>query len=141
MLAEEKVPWEQNLQQPAQKKNLRSGKNITDKTTVENIYGQLDMKLGQFMEEETDAVLKKWKTGKLQAPNKIPPKVWKTRKFDDIFDYAMLCTNKTQWMNGKKAGILPFSEKDDQRIAKNYRSITLNVIAAKFYHPRLLNPM
>ena len=48
------------------------------------INNQLDIKLGQFMEKELDAVPKKIKSGKAAGLNEIPPEVWKTRKFDDI---------------------------------------------------------
>ena len=48
---------------------------ITDKPTKEIIDGQLDIKLGQFMEEELNTVLKKLKAEKLWALNKIPSEV------------------------------------------------------------------
>ena len=62
----------------ALKKNVRYGKNISrifletllksQISTEEIIDGQLDIKLGSFMEEELDAVLKKKvKAEKLQA--------------------------------------------------------------------------
>ena len=40
---------------------------IMDEPTEEIIHVQLDIKLGQFMEEELDVVQKKLKTEKLQA--------------------------------------------------------------------------
>ena len=36
------------------------------------------------MEEEFDALLKKFKSRKAVSLNKIPAEVWMTRKFDDI---------------------------------------------------------
>ena len=42
------------------------------------------MKLGQFLKEELDIVLKKNKSKRAAGLNKIPPEVWKTKKFDNI---------------------------------------------------------
>ena len=63
------APQEQNKKLPAKKKDFRSGKNISricSETLLKSltnlpkhINSQLDVKLGQFMEEELDAVLKK----------------------------------------------------------------------------------
>ena len=44
----------------------------------------LDIKLGQFTQEELDLVLRKIKNRKAAKLDEIPPEVWKTRQFDDI---------------------------------------------------------
>ena len=48
------------------------------------IDNQLDIKRGQFMQEELDVVLTKIKNRKTAGLDEIPPEVWKTREFDDI---------------------------------------------------------
>ena len=54
---------ERTFQGPTQKPSLNHKQTLSKKT----INGQIDIKLGQFMEEEIDTVLKKWKTKKWQA--------------------------------------------------------------------------
>ena len=44
----------------------------------------IDIKLGQFMQEELDSVRRKFKNRKIAGLDEIPPEVWKTREFDDI---------------------------------------------------------
>ena len=53
-----------------------------DKPIVKIISNQLDIKLGQFMQEELD--IGKIKNSKAACFVEIPPEVWKTRKFDDL---------------------------------------------------------
>ena len=48
------------------------------------ISKQLDIKLGLFMQEELDSVLRKIKNRKVAGLDEIPPEVWKIRQFDDI---------------------------------------------------------
>ena len=55
-----------------------------DKPMKKIINSQLDIKLGQFTEEEHDAVHNKIKSRKVAGLNKILLEVWKTRKFDNI---------------------------------------------------------
>ena len=57
---------------------------VTDKPIKKIINRLLDIKLGQFMEDELDIVLKKIKSRRAAGLNGIPPEVWKTRKFDNI---------------------------------------------------------
>ena len=45
---------------------------------------QLDLKLGQFTQEELDVVQTKIKNRKAAGLDEIPPEEWKTRRFDDI---------------------------------------------------------
>ena len=57
----------------------------TAKPIQKLINCQLDIKLGQFMEEELEAVLKKkLKNRKVAGLDEIPPEVWKTIKFHVI---------------------------------------------------------
>ena len=52
---------------------------------MRNICKQLDIKLGQFMQEELNSVLRKMKNMRKPAGlDEIPPDVWKTKQFDDI---------------------------------------------------------
>ena len=72
--------------------------------------------------------------------DEIPPKVWKTRQFDDILLWqckAVYSQNRIErWTMGC---ILPFPKKSDLGLAKNYRGITLTSIAAKIYNALLRN--
>ena len=58
--------------------------NVNDKPITKIIDNQLDIKLGQFMQDELDVVLTKIKNRKAADLDEIPPEVWKTRKFDDL---------------------------------------------------------
>ena len=99
------------------------------------ISKQLDIKLGLFTQEELNSVLRKLKNRKAAGLDEIPPKVWKTRQFDDILlrhCNAVYSQNPIdRWMKGC---ILSFPKKVDLRLAKNYRGITLTSIAAKIYN-------
>ena len=44
---------------------------------------QVDIKLGQFPQEEPGVVITKINNRKAASSDEIPPEVWKTRKFDD----------------------------------------------------------
>ena len=48
------------------------------------IYNQVDIKQGQFTQEELDSVLRKIKNMKAAGDDELPPEVWKTSEFDDI---------------------------------------------------------
>ena len=48
------------------------------------ISNQLNIKLGQFTQEELDSVLRKIKNRKAAGLDEIPPEIWKTREFDNI---------------------------------------------------------
>ena len=100
----------------------------------------MDIKQGPFTQEELDSVLRKIKNRKTAGLDEIPPEVWKTRQFDDILlqhCHAVYNQNTIdRWMKGC---ILPFPEKGDLRLAKNYRGITLTSIAAKIYNALLRN--
>ena len=113
---------------------------ITHEPITRIISKQLDIKLGPFIQEELDSVLRKIKNRKAAGLDEIPPKVWKTRQFDDILlRHCNAVYNQNpidRWMKGC---ILPFPKKGDLGLAKNYRGITLTSIAAKIYNALLRN--
>ena len=51
---------------------------ITDKHTEEIMNGQLDIKLGHLMDNETYIALKTIKNRQTANLNEIPPDLWKT---------------------------------------------------------------
>ena len=57
---------------------------ITHEPIRKIISYQLDIKLGRFMQEEFDSVLRKIKNRKATELDEISPEVWKTREYDDI---------------------------------------------------------
>ena len=113
---------------------------ITHEPITRIISKQLDIKLGPFTQEELNSVLRKIKNRKAAGLDEIPPEVWKTRQFDDILlRHCNAVYNQNpidRWMKGC---ILPFPEKGDLGLAKNYRGITLTSIAAKIYNALLRN--
>ena len=101
---------------------------------------QLDIKLEQFTREELDLLLRKIKNRKAGELDEIPPEVWKTREFNDILlQHCNEVYNQNTIDRWTKGWILPFPEKGDLGIAKNYRGITLTSIAAKIYNALLRN--
>ena len=72
--------------------------------------------------------------------DEIPPEVWKTRKFNDfLLRNCNVVYNQNIMERCTKGCIHPFPKEGDLGIAKNYQSITLTSIAAKFYNALLLN--
>ena len=55
-----------------------------DEPITKIISHQLDIKLGQFMLEGLNLVLRKIRNKKAARLDEIPPEVWKTRKFNNI---------------------------------------------------------
>ena len=97
------------------------------------------IKFGHFMKEELDAVLKTIKSRKAAGIYEIAPKIWKTRKFDNIllgFCNAQYKQNPIE--TSTKGCILLFFMKGDLGIIKNYRTITSTLIAANVYNTWLL---
>ena len=85
------------------------------------ICNPLDIKLGQFMQEELDSILKKIKNRKAAGLDEILLEVWKTREFDDILlQHCNVIYNQKTTDRWTKKCILPFPKKGDIRIAKNY---------------------
>ena len=97
---------------------------VTHEPITRIISKQLDIKLGQFTQEELDSVLRKILNRKTAGLDEIPPEVWKTRQFDDILlRHCNAVYNQNpidRWMRGC---ILPFPKKGDLGLAKNYRGI------------------
>ena len=84
-----RAPPELNYKLPTKKNEYTCGKNIigilfwkspkdTDELITNIIDNQLDIKLGQFTQEELDLVLAKIKNRKAADLDEIPPEVWKT---------------------------------------------------------------
>ena len=120
--------------------NLLPHPEVTHEPITRIISKQLDIKLGTFIQEELDTVLRKIKKRKATGLDEIPPEVWKTRKFDDLLlrhcNGVYYQNPIDRWMKGC---ILPFPKKGDLGLAKNYRGITLTSIAAKIYNALLRN--
>ena len=99
--------WKENF-----KNLLENLPKITDKPTEKIINWQLDIKLGQFAEKELDAVQKKIKSSKSAGLTEMPPEVWKTKKFNNIFQ---LCNTVQKWNTREmnKSLYLPLLKKGD----------------------------
>ena len=119
---------------------LANPPNVTQEPITRIISKQLDIKLGPFIKEELDSVLRKIKNRKVTGLDEIPPEVWKTRQFDDILlRHCNAVYNQNPIDRWTKGCILPFPKKGDLGLAKNYRGITLTSIAAKIYNALLRN--
>ena len=121
------------------KKLLGNPTKVTHEPITRIMSKQLDIKLGPFT-QELDSVQRNIKNRKSTGLDEIPPEVWKTRLFDDIWlRHGIAVYNQNpidKWMKGC---ILPFPKKDDLGLAKNYRGITFTSIAAKIYNALLRN--
>ena len=83
---------------------------------------QLNIKLGQFMQEELDSVQRKIKNRKAAGLDEILPEVWKTRDCDYILlRHCNAIHNQNTIDRWTKGCILPFP-KGDLGITKNYHS-------------------
>ena len=113
----------------------------SNKWTITGIISkQLDIKLGPFIKEELDSVLRKIKKRKASEFHEIPQEVWKTRQFDDnLLRQCNAVYNQNRIERWMKRCILSFPKKGDLGLAKNYRGITLTSIAAKIYNALLRN--
>ena len=108
--------------------------NLSRKLSIINLASNKDSALKKNSKYDKQ----KLKTGELPVLVKYPPEVWKTRKFDDVqLRYCSALYN--QKTDGQKNASPPFHKKYNHGIAKNYRSITLNSIAAKIYNGLPLN--
>ncbi len=113
---------------------------VKHKQITKIICNQLDIKLGQFTQEELDSVLKKIKNRRAAGLKELPPEVWKTREFDDILlRQCNVVYSKNKIYRRTKGCILLFSKKTGLGIAKNYLGITLTSITAKIYNALLCN--
>ena len=86
---------------------LRNPSKNADKHNKEITISQLDIKLGQFMEQEFDIVLKKktTKSQKAASLDKIFLEVWKTRRYNDIL--IMQCCVKIKHNRGMNKRLHP----------------------------------
>ena len=104
------------------------------------ISNQLDIKLGQFMQEELASVQRKIKNTKAAGLDEIPPEVWKTREFDNILlGHCNAIYDQNTIDRWTKGCILSFPKKGDLRIVKNSQGTALISIAAKIYNALLRN--
>ena len=115
--------WKQHF-----KNLLGKHPKVTHEPIPKIIRNQLGIKLGQFTQEESDSVLRKTKNRKAAGFDEIPPE-----------DQGIRCNcnavyNQNTIDRWTKRCILPFSQKGDLGIAKNYRNIALTSIAAKIYN-------
>ena len=112
--------WKQHFQNL-----LENPPKVTHKPITRIISKQLDIILGPFTLEELDSVPRKIKNRKATELDEIPPKIWKTRQFDDIqLQHCNSVYNQNpidRWMRGC---ILLFPKKGDLGLAKNYLGIT-----------------
>ena len=98
------------------------------------ISKQLNIKLGQFTQEELDSVLRKIKNRKAAGLDEILPEVWKPREFNNILlRHSIVVYNQNTVDRWTKECIPPFP-KGDLGLAKNYRSMTITSITAKIYN-------
>ncbi len=76
---------------------LGNSPKVTHEPITRIICKQLDIKQGQFTQEELDSVLREIKNRKAAGLDEILPEVWKTRQFDNILpDTVMPYIIKTQ---------------------------------------------
>ena len=78
---------------------------VTHEPIIKIINNQLDIKLGQFTQEEISSVLWKIKNRKAAGLDEIPPEVWKTRDFDDIMLFKvelLICIKVDLALNNPK---------------------------------------
>ena len=119
---------------------LGKSPKVTDKPIRKIINNQLDIKLGQFTQEELDVVLEKNKNRKATGLDEIPLEVWKTRKFDNrLLQICNAIYNKNTIERCSKGYILAFLKKGDLGITKNNGGMILTSTAAKIYNALLLN--
>ena len=99
--------WKQHF-----KNLLGNPLKVTHEPITRIISKQLDIKLGPFMQEELDSVLRKIKNRKAAGLDEIPPKVWKTKQFNDILlRHGNAVYNQNLIDRCTKGCILPFPKK------------------------------
>ena len=104
---------------------------VSDSAIEKVIEHDLEIKTGPFNEPELDLVLNKLQNKKAAGLDGIPPKVWKTGKFNDLLYYCNELYKGNVIQSWTEVCILPFPKKGDLRKTSNYRGITLTSIAAK----------
>ena len=112
---------------------------VTHESITRIISKLLDIKLGPFTQEELHSVLRKIKNRKA-AGLEIPPKVWKTRLFDDILLWncnAVYTQNPIDgWMKGC---ILPFPKRGWPRISQELPKYNTYIHSSQIYNAPLQN--
>ena len=105
------------------------------------IADHLNIKTTAFTLKELVSALKTSKLKKLPGLDKIPPLIWKDRRFHQLLLHLCNHTRETHvppkiW---RKSIIVPIPKKGDLTIPTNYRGISLLPIATKIYNKMLLN--
>ena len=128
--------WKQHF-----KNLLRNPPKVIHEPIMRIISKQLDIKLGQFTQEELDSVLRKIKNRKVAGLDEIPPEVWKTRDFNDILLWHCNAVyNQNTIDRWTKRCILPFPKQGDLGIARNYRGIILkSILLHNCIEPKIKN--
>ena len=127
--------WEKHFQDL-----LGKPPQISDEEITPIITEELKIKKGLFTMDELQKAVNSMKNGKACGLDEIPSEVWKLDEFHHIL--LELCNGVYKqdpiysWRDGC---LLPFPKKGDLGLPKNYRGITLTVIAAKIYNLMLLN--
>ena len=120
--------------------NLLGQTPVIDVKPTNKVIDELPIKTEDFTLDELSKAIKSLKNNKAAGLDEIPAEVWKIGCLDD---QLLTVCNKTYnsdapniWLKG---GILPFPKKGDLGFTRNYRGITLTVVAAKVYNRMLLN--
>lgn len=120
--------------------NLLGNKPVIEEAPTLKIFDELPIKTDAFDMDDLEAAIRTLKNNKATGLDEIPAEVWKIGCLNDIL---LQISNKTYngsapdiWRSG---GIIPLPKKGDLGLTKNYRGITLSVVAAKVYNKMLLN--
>ena len=108
---------------------LGNSLKVTNKPIMKIINCQLEIKIGQFTQEQLNEVLRKIKDWKAAGFDKILPEVWKTMKFDD---FCHIYTEYNREMDKELHSLLP-----KERWPQNHQELQRHnstSIAAKVYN-------
>ena len=87
-----------------------------------------------------NSVLRKILNNKAARHDEIPPEIWKTREFDNIFlRHSNAIYNQNTIDRWTKGCILSFPKKGNLVLAKNFWGITLMFIVVMIYNALLRN--
>ena len=115
---------------------------ITDEEkAIEDIFTDLDIKVGPFSKEEYTVAKKALKEGKAPGEDGITPEVIKRCDLDDIIlnfcnRTIMHLEKPEQW---SIINIITIPKTGDLSLGKNYRGISLSSIVAKMFNRMILN--
>ena len=113
--------------------------NIIDQPIINVAEEDLPINTNDFTKEELRDCIKTFANGKTPGLDNIPVEVWKT---EALLDPLLEVCNKTMHQDKAdiwvKSGLVPLPKKGDLGYAKQYRGISLSVIAAKIYNKMIL---